>query len=136
MRPAARSNTLLPGAAEAGSAVSLQVTCWPCANTADARKTSSPNKPAIADFISPPPELDAPKPEIIPSIYRLAPAQLLFDLLVHFPVGELGRHANRVLDGVGVASSVADDASAADAQQRRPAVFGIVHALLESRKRA
>src|ERR1700722_20871728 len=58
-------------------------------------------------------------------------AQLVFDPLVDVAAGELGSHADGVLNGVGVGPAVADNADAAHPQQWRTAVFGIVHALLE-----
>ena len=54
-----------------------------------------------------------------------------FSLLLANSIG----HADRILDGVGVRRSVADDAHALDAQQRRAAVFGVVEPLLEIGKR-
>ena len=46
-------------------------------------------------------------------------------------VGKFRRHADGVLDGVGVRRAVADDADALHAQQRRAAIFGVIQALLE-----
>src|ERR1019366_9806087 len=42
---------------------------------------------------------------------------LFLDLPVDVAAGELGRHANRILDGVGVGGAMPDDAPAAHAQQ-------------------
>jgi hypothetical protein len=61
----------------------------------------------------------------------LTDGQLSLDPFVDLSFGELGGHANGVLDGVGVGAAVRDDANALDAQQRSAAVFGIIHALLE-----
>ena len=48
-------------------------------------------------------------------------AQLFFDALVHIAGCKIRRHADGVLDGVGVRPAVANDAYAFHAQQRRAA---------------
>ena len=57
--------------------------------------------------------------------------EFLLDLGVDLGVRELCRHADGVLDGVGIRRSVADDTDPFEAQQRSAAVFGIVEFLLE-----
>ena len=52
-----------------------------------------------------------------------------------FPPANSAATRIAVLDGVGIGAAVGDDANALDAQQRRSAVFGIIHALLEILKR-
>src|ERR1035441_3996344 len=58
-----------------------------------------------------------------------------FDLLVDVAAGELGRHPNRVLDGVGVGRAVPDDAPTAHAQEGSAAIFGMVQAFAETAER-
>src|SRR5260370_39830796 len=41
MRPAIRTSTLPPGGAAGGSTLSVEVTCWSCANSPQARKKSA-----------------------------------------------------------------------------------------------
>ena len=53
--------------------------------------------------------------------------------LVQIRRGELGRHADGILDGISVGAAVADDRTAFDAQQRRTAKFGVVDPFLEVR---
>src|ERR1035441_5928715 len=60
---------------------------------------------------------------------------LFLDLPVDVAAGELGRHPNRVLDGVGVGRAVPDDAPATHAEQRSAAIFGMVQAFSETAER-
>src|SRR2546430_6728775 len=103
MRPAILSRALAPGGAAFGSTESVQLTCWSF----------------WASAASPP----SSGSRLIPS---LAQPQLFLDVLIHFSIGKFGRHPDGVLDGVGVGSPMADDASAAHPQQRRAAVLRVV----------
>ena len=64
-------------------------------------------------------------------IRRPAAGKLLLQPLVDTGLGKLGRHADTVVDGAVIRGAVIHDANAAQAQQRRAAVLGIVEALLE-----
>src|SRR5579884_3513896 len=52
--------------------------------------------------------------------------EVALDFLVDAAVGHAGGDANGVLDGVRIGAAVGDDADAADAEQGRAAIFGIV----------
>ena len=62
--------------------------------------------------------------------------QFLLNVLVDPSLGEFGRYANRILDGVRVRRSVRDEAHALDSQQRRAAVLGVVKPFFEVGKGA
>src|SRR5262245_38508975 len=58
-----------------------------------------------------------------------ADREFLLDQVVEAAGGVAGGHRQGVLDGPVAGRSVADDAHAVDAQQRRPAVFAVVVAV-------
>src|SRR6476469_2402178 len=107
-RASRRPSTAAPGAALGGSNVSCHLTrsFWakavPAANTA--RKTERLNHHAL---------------------------QFILDPLINIFARKLRRDADGVLDGIGVGTSMADNADAFDAEKRGAAVLGIVHALLK-----
>src|SRR5712692_746330 len=57
--------------------------------------------------------------------------KLVLDLFVHLRAGQPRRDADCILDGVGVRAAVRNHGDAADTQERRAAVFGIINLLLE-----
>src|SRR5215471_6803179 len=67
-----------------------------------------------------------------PLFARVELGDLGLDLLGEVATRELRGEADRVLDGLGRGPPVADDHAALDAEQRRPAVFGVVEARLEA----
>src|SRR5205807_6969070 len=56
------------------------------------------------------------------------------DSFIHMAFGKLGRHANRVLDSVGVRRAMRDKTNALHSEQRGSAVFGVVEAFFKIRK--
>src|SRR3984885_2644159 len=62
---------------------------------------------------------------------QLTDSQLRLDPFVDLSFGELGGHADSVLDRVGVGAAVGDDANPFDSEQGSAAVLGIIHPLLE-----
>src|SRR6516164_9810263 len=111
-RPSSFASTVAPGAATAGSSVSDHFTRSFCANAGTvaaqmARRTARLNHDAL---------------------------QFIFNAPVYIFARKFGGYANRILDGIGVRPPVTDYAHTLDAQQRRAAVFGVVHALLEIRE--
>src|SRR5437773_2157830 len=111
MRPAILSRALAPGAAAFGSTESVQLTCRSFWANADPPHSSGSR--------------------LIPSF---AQAQHFLDVLIDFSIGEFGRHPDGVLDGIGVGSAMADDASPAHPQQRRAAVLRVVQPFFKIRK--
>src|SRR5215471_13718029 len=122
---------LAPGAAVAGSGATVQVTCWSWAKRAEESRRSKTGTDAFF--------AKAPKKASVPFWPRFlvtgfAQLQFIFNLLVDVAPGEFGGDTDRVLDGVDVAAAVADDASAAHAEQRSAAILGVIQALLERRE--
>src|ERR1035438_2389783 len=99
--------TVEPDGAEAETDCRVQAACccpW-AKEEARARKQAATNRTLISGFLD-------------------QAAEFIFDALVDFAAGELGGHADGVLDGVGVGASVADDAGAAHPQPPGPAALG------------
>src|SRR5580704_11393088 len=100
-----RTNALPPGAAGLGATSIDHATCCVCAHpaahasmkTKTGRITSTPHFASLA-------------------------SKFVLNPLIHVAFGKLLGHANRILHGVGIGASVADDACAAYAQQRGAAV--------------
>src|SRR5712692_7536845 len=70
-------------------------------------------------------------PSLVPSRDDRGGGKLLFDFLVHARAGESRGHANGIFHGVGIRTSVTDDANAAHAQQRRATVLRVINCLSE-----
>src|ERR1035441_8038321 len=72
-----------------------------------------------------------PESAVLNRAERLGDAKSGFDARIDLSLGELSGDADAVHDCLLVRRSVADDAHAADAEQGRAAILGVIEALLE-----
>src|SRR5580704_1510023 len=100
-----RARALPPGAAGFGATSTDHATCCVCAIPATFANGSASNSAKTGRITS------------LPHFASLA-SKLIFNPLIHVAFGKFLSHANRVLHGVGIRASVADDAGAAHPQQR------------------